>query len=438
MRQLLWAVLAVLCLASPALAQRVVVLDFEGPQSKRVRGQVTKALQNEGVDLVARSEVTSAADGMGADLSTPDGRVMVARELELSAFVEGEVEKSGRVFDVTVRVYDASHGGEAGSFEISARRPKLKQLSKSIWGALGSAIEESSVPEPEPEPELEPEPEPEPLEEPEPEPEPLPEEEDEADDGERPSALLAALRFRGLMRDYGYNDDLLPLRDHSLDISGAGRLLLRWYPAAHFTGGFAANLGLDLRALYMLPVEVTRTTDDVKFTTNQIGFDAGLHWRVPIGDHRLGLLVGYGQHSVEVEDGESADEPDMPEDPDVPSVEYGMLRFGGDVWLALGDSIGVEVSGAYLLLVGLGEVEEELWFPNASGGGMEVSATFAYKLTSALQLQAAVGFTRYGLTLDPQPDDPGVADRSEVPNARVAGGASDTHPHGELGIALEL
>ena len=419
-------VLAVLVMPGIALAQsRVTVLPFEGSNAARLREDVVSVLSSEGVELVPSDETLSAADAKGADLTTADGRTSVARELSLSAIITGNVERRGQRRDLTVVVYDGSDGSSAGEASFSGTLPVARRkVRSSLWSELGSAIEGSRAPsaaapveQAEEEP-FEPEPEPEPQPEPEGEDEP----DDDASDDESPDAIELRLGFTTATRVLSYNDDLYgTLRDYCLapwcDSFGIGPLVnfgVRWYPGTHFTDGFATNLGVDFRGAIMVGVTSQQQDGSGEFDTTHRQIGIGLRLRLPIGDHELGFVVGYGNFAFELEAGS--------DDTGVPAVSYGFVRLEGSGRIMLGESLGVLVAAGYLVPVAYGEIASDEWFPHTSGGGIEAEIGLAYELAGWLDAEFAFSMTRFFLTHDPKPPpnaDPGVA------LGRVAGGSSD-------------
>ena len=75
-----------------------------------------------------------------------------------------------------------------------------------------------------------------------------------------------------LMRDYSYHDTPVKLAEHTLSPTPAFRLGMRWYPAAHFTSGAGANIGLDLSGMLMLPVDAKGSTDTFKTSSLAFGW----------------------------------------------------------------------------------------------------------------------------------------------------------------------
>jgi hypothetical protein len=127
---------AVWLFAQGALAQqpRVVVLEFDGPVAKRVRASVVKVLMKQDVELVASDDALDKAGSLGADLGSAAGRAAVARELEIAAFVTGEVTKKGRRFVATLTVYQGDGGDSVGEASISGTRAGLAgDVRKGVW-----------------------------------------------------------------------------------------------------------------------------------------------------------------------------------------------------------------------------------------------------------------------------------------------------------------
>ena len=429
--------------ASDAHAQqRVVVREFAGPGGKALRQSVVKAIARDGsAQVVAVDEVTAKAASVGADLSTDAGRGIVAGEMGLSAFVDGEVEKKGARSTLHVRVYDGASGGLAGESRFAGRMPALgKRVVADLWGELGATIEGTSAPEPKAPPREEPaaalapaasedEEQPERAQDDE-------EDEDEPQDGadaKRPTFLGLRLAFGGTTRDFSYKDALPGLRGYCLgpqcDAFGLGPVLMldaQWYPGAHFTDGFASNLGLDLRGLMMFGISSKQRTGGQEFTTNHRALGVGVRLRVPLGDHELHFVVGYGNlvFGLDASGGAS---------PEVPDVSYGFLRLGAGGRLVVADPVSLSFAAAYLLALAYGEIAEPQWFPHTGGGGLEGELLVGIALADWIDLNAGGSFTRFFLSHDPEP-----ADASVTALGRVAGGAVDQYVGARVGVALRL
>src|SRR4051794_28429171 len=94
------------CGASVALAEpRAVVRDFEGQNGKRIRGVVVGVLEEHNVALVANADADRVATQEDLDLTSAEGRVGVASELQVTTFVEGQIERAGSKLRVEITVY---------------------------------------------------------------------------------------------------------------------------------------------------------------------------------------------------------------------------------------------------------------------------------------------------------------------------------------------
>jgi hypothetical protein len=436
MRAALVGLLLSACFAGTALAQpRVVVRPFSGPGSARAREAVIDSLSGQqSIELLRDAEVKSTATDLGADLSSPAGRVRVARTLAVSAYIEGESHKRGRNVEIEISVYEGKSGALLESTKISAPQAKLpRQVRDRFVRALGLVVAHAEAPEPEPaQPPPQPEPPPraqEPAEQPEPiaaaqEPE---EEEGPDDDAARLPALELDATIPLLLRQFRYSDALIRLPEHTLSLTPAIRVGARWYPGAHFTRGVAANIGLDAYGQLMWPVKATAEGTTDAFKTSSSAFGVGLRFRVPIGPHQLGFVAGYGQQSLSFADADSG----VP--PAVPDVKYGFIRLGADARLKLTEALTLKLGAAYLLVQGYGQLGESEWYPHISGGGVEGALGVGYALSELFEVNAGFGLTRFFMSINPELTDAGVQD-----NLRVAGGVVDQYMAILLGVTLRL
>jgi len=441
----------VLFYGAPLAAQpRVAVEAFDGPLAGRARNTTVEVLANSGCAIVPQQDVQSAATAAGADLATPDGRVAVARELQINAFVGATIQKHGGTLQISFEVFDGATGASVAQASLRAPKAALPRKLRSrlvdeLGGALASAaapppVEQAPVAAP-PAARVQDEPKPAPRASPqrarkpaeharpaEPATPAAPADEPEREGAAKrplPKALELRLGARVLTRTFRYVDALVDLTEHTLAATPAGELSLRWYPGAHFTSGLGADFGLEASGLFMYPVDAER--DAIAYPTKSLAFGAALHVRIPLGKHQLGVLAGYGRNTFALDRGADGS------DPGLPSVDYGFVRFGLDGRVMLSDAIGIAARAGYRLLNGYGDLADDLWFSRASGGGLEAELGLRVNLLPILTLDAGGGLTRYFLTLDPDPSDPGVTGFG-----RIAGGAVDQQLYGTLGLTLAL
>jgi hypothetical protein len=424
--------------AQPAARPRLVVRPFQGPSAARARDAVVQALRKtRRYELVPNERAESAAGQLGADLSTDAGRAAVGRELGLAGFVSGTIEKRGRQLVLELLVHGGATGVQTGQRTWQARKPGplLGQIRRRFPAQLRQTpleLEQPAAPEPAPPPQLDVTPA-EPKAEPAAPSEPSRRDEaaalEEAEEaeavGEEAPALEVTLGVRLMTRSFSYEQPMTRLPEHSVSPTPAGHVQLRVYPAAPFMRGMAAHLGLELSGLLMLPVEAQDGPSI--FETTSKGFGVGLRGRIPLWPSELGVHAGWAAHDIEISDSQ------FDGDPEVPSVAYRFLRLGADGRIALSTAFVLTVRASYLLLLGYGELAEEPWFPDASGGGIEAQLGAGYALGGPFWAVADLGFTRYFMTLNVEPAQSGAA---VMP--RVAEGAVDQLFFGTLGAALRL
>jgi ribosomal protein L12E/L44/L45/RPP1/RPP2 len=359
-------------------------------------------------------------------------RVDVGRELGVAAWIEGQVKKSRRGLDVTLVVIHGGTGETMTVMSYEAKKPRAlaNLVQDSVWADLGTLIMTAQPPVPAfgPEPVAaarqqaaqQPAQNADEAQEDEEE-ESEPEDEDEpseGDDSDRPSPLDVGISMVGLSRSLEYNDALSPLSTYHLDLGPSILLQARWYPAAHFDSGALANIGLDLRGRLMFAVD--SGLEDASYPTSSRALGIGLRGRLPLDEHELAAVFGYGSQTFEIDPTKTA----MGEIPSgIPGTSYSMLRLGVEARLAFG---AVHVGGAMAFLPVLSTGELEDWFPQASASGLEGELSIGYALSPAFELGASFGIQRIALSMNPT-----LAD-AQMGRA-IAGGAIDEMLYGTLG-----
>lgn len=418
---------------------RVAVEEFEGPRAGQARKAVVAALSGE-VDVVGPDEVVDAADALGTSLDSAEGRVAVARKLGLRAFVAGTVAKAGKRLRLTLTVHNGADGTAVGDAQVSGRKKKFRRRVKGrSWAGLQPLIAQTAVPEPE-------------AAEPTPAADEAAEEEgvaaaeleagwggdDEDDDGDdSPAApgdapgLVFDLGFGLGAREYGYPDEanLDGLAGYSLSpwADSAGLipnldLALQVYPLALFgSRGMLAGLGFDIRYQKSFGIDSEDAVTGAVYETNASAVSADVRMRFPSETLDPAVFLGLGQRSFELDKGAG-----------VPAVAFTSVRLGGDVRYTGIDSIPLQLRLGLLLPVGFGGLVGDNWYPNASGLGMLGELRGGYALSDLLEPFVALGYERYGLTFDPEPDS------STDTLGRVAGGATDEYYQLLLGVSMRL
>lgn len=426
--------LAVTSATSAALGQdrtRVAVVDVDGPQAARIRGHIEAALGSH-VELVDA--------GSGRAPSTDEGFAELAQRLDVQAMVTARIKKARR-FVVTVTVRQGNDGAVVATETWSDKKaPKLSVIERELWRKLGSAIDDADGPARAREPEPTPTPSRRPAradtserddaapqdDEEEDEEEAEEEEEEESADtdgaSERRPALRVELGFGPMWRDQAYNDSArdVPFRYFNeigspamwLSVSGA------WYPVALASDSMLGNLGL----VAGFGTAIGLSSEDEAgnaIDTSASAFHIGLRGRLPIDRSELGLTIAYGGRNFSTE---------APAATPIPDVSHRYLRLAADGHIALSDAFGLELNAGYLLRLGSGELEDDAYFPELSGGGIEVGAAAVMALgDSGLSLRAGLDWQRFFFSLNPAVDAP-----------RVAGGSVDNYYTLNISARYEL
>ena len=381
--------------------KRLVLLEVSGAKSGAVRAAIEKAFEkSESLLLVPESE---AADAKPSEARKPKERALVAAALGATALLSAEVQ-GARPMKLKVVVLNGKNADELGDLELKGATAALlaRSISAQLAKMVGPIVEGAEPPIP-------------PREEPEDEPE------DEAPPAakpsSRPSPLEATLAFGIGTRNYRYSDDLFSaLRAYKMGPTPLASLATRWYPAAHFTGGAAAHVGI--AASFEQAFLIESRANGESYDTSARQWLLGLHGRLPLDSLELGADIGLGNHSFEVDDD--------PARPLVPDVSYQFVRLGIDAryrtssWLLAG-AIG------YRHVTDAGAISTDEWFPRLSVAGLDAGAHVGLGVSEGLHLLVGVLYRRYGFSMNPEPGDP-----------HVAGGALDSYISGWAGVGGEL
>lgn len=427
-----------------ALADGDVVLqDFTGDKKIALHDQVKDVLEKAGVSL--------AEDGPSGD----DAAVLskYAKRHGVRAFVTGNttMKKSGWTLVLTVR---GSDGAVVGTTTLKG--PWLPGLQKNIDkegpDKLSALIEKTSPAKAEPEEEAEEEPaaEEEPKEEQQAEEEPEkeePEKDEEPSKGDenRPSPLDLSVAMGLISRSYFYNQDVNQnLRTHDT-LMPSVYVALGWYPGAHFASGVAAAFGIvgDFETGFASSSRL-ESDSNTTFKNSLLAFSAGARGRLNLGRQELGLSFKGGRHAFGIED--DADPGSLPPTGSaplardyIPDVAYGYLAPGLDARFAIGP-VFIWLHGEYRIVLGLGDLESDVWFPRASStGAIDGGARLGYMLPANLYVFGGFDYRRFGIAMNSKPSDTGAGTPGDPTDDRdVAGGATDRYVTGRLGIGWRL
>ena len=445
---------------------RVGVLPLRGAGEGPVRAKITNALKTNGYQIVGSQQLDSTASGLGVNLDGDAGLKAVAKELNIAAFVGGELSK--KKADLTVRNgADATVLAEA-SFAGANPKKIAAAVGGDFWRQLGpavrlgkppagakakAAIAESATPadeETEPVAAAAPPPEaraesrkkvtkraaePPPPAEAATEGEPAKASAEET--GKEPAAQattkasetsgssagagLPAFTFglggRALFRKLSWHQDVQPRQPpYSLSPGPELALWLEAFPAAFVTDHFAANIGLFGGFDNGFGVTSTATSaagTAIKLTTTFRDFLVGVKVRLPLGALAPYLSIAYGGQSFKLSSSAGSS--------GVPSVNDKFIRLGIGSRIAVGAVGSLDLTAAYLLVTDpgsqAGEIRSSAYFPRATAKAVDLGASFGYRLHRLFGVRAGLDFRQYGYDFKVRPTDP----------PPIAGGATDRY-----------
>jgi len=430
--------------ASAHAESRIVVHDFYGPHAAELRDRVAALLTNQdGVTVAAKAEVEQLAGELHADSFSPEGRRLISRPGQLSAWLTGVVEAHKRRVRLTVIVYDGADHKRMGRAVIKGRSmvELNAELRHKLWDELRAPILASLSPLP---------PGRAPIERVDGGSAPVTAAAG-ADDARRPAVeqlraasshsaymepaaglvvarsggsshddaageakkrrqlgdpLRFALGFGSPRRTLHYSD---PLSSGLYDYQLGGSLLVdasaMYFPAAHVTKAWPAYLGVDLAAQAAVGASSSDSFGN-HYKSHYDAYRLGLRVRVPLGQHFASAFSGYAitRGSVSSDNAQTAVR--------TPGVDYRALRSGVGAELALADGVSMGVDAAWLTMLSVGELGS--WFPRATANGLELLLQASYAFTRHCFVRVVGSYRRAVFDFHPQPGD-----------ARVAGGATD-------------
>lgn len=459
--------------------KRVGVPKFEGAQEAVVRKAVMQVLRGDGYDVVGGGEIASAAKSAGVELDSNDGFKTVAKELSISAFVIGDVQKKKAKL-VVRNGADGAVAGE-GAFGGANVNKIAADVRDGFSRRLGSAVERGRAPAG--------------AKKPTAAPAPVADTDDgddssggdakpartttasKSNDGDKsdgagksgsdeassaptgadetvarsapapeggdtgPRAMELSIGMGGYSRNLSFNQDIQhKLRQYSLGLGPVLDLHGIVYPAAFSTGTFVANIGVEGHIQQGFGVNST-TPDGSTFNTTVHDYYGGGRLRFVVGGvHEIAVMAGGGEQAFAFVNG--TDSAGMPVGhlADIPDTVYRYGRIGVDARFQVAPGVTLGVNGGYRYIFNRGgqisEGAETPYDPNAphffpflSVGGVDFNGSLAYMVTPSLELRVAVGIKRYFFNMNSTP-----ADQTD-PTVKVAGGAVDQYVGGTVGLA---
>jgi hypothetical protein len=457
--------------------KRVGVPKFEGAQEAVVRKAVMQVLKGDGYDVVGAGEINSAAKSAGADLDSNDGFKTVAKELSISAFVTGDVQKK----KAKLVVRNGADGGVSGEGAFGGANVNkiAADVRDGFSRRLGSAVERGRAPSGAKKPSAPPVAEKDDADESDAKPartttaskndrDDKDDKSDNSDKAEKadsseksgsdeassaptsadetvarsapaadggdtgPRAMELALGIGGYSRNLSFNQDIYgQLRQYKLPLGPVLDLHGVVYPAAFSTAGFVANIGIEGHIQQGFGT-TSSTPNNSTFNTTVHDYYGGARLRFILGGvHEVAVMAGGGEQAFAFVNGTAQDGTAVDHLSDIPDTVYRYGRAGVDARFQIAPGVTLGVGGGYRYIFNRGgQIGEAPFFPYLTVGGVDLDGTLAYMLTPSIELRVALGLKRYFFNMNSTPADAGM------PNMiKVAGGAVDQYIGGTIGAA---
>jgi hypothetical protein len=392
-----WALGFVLFSALPAVAQkRVVVMDFDGPMSTQVRAQVVGALSDSGeVEVVSVKEVNATAQTLGVGTNNADDLTKIAAELQISAYIEGDVQKEGKNFRALTRVRNAATGDVVHEEPWVRNKKTLKNIRGKFWEVMKPHLLATEAP---PKAE-EPEPEPEPVAQASDDEEEASEEDEEPEEDEGPTgesathpSIVAYVGPKFLWRSLSFEEGtgLSSYKNEATSPGISAALGLAVFPMAFSRADWLSDLGLEIDFEYTLGLTSQEEQADgsiKELSTTHFELDANLAYRIMVSTFEIRPRLGYLKHTFEVE-GSAL----------LPPVSYSGVRLGAGFYAHLAEAFTVDVSLGYDIVFDAGDLSSSV-ASELSASAFEAAGGVTYRFTESGMYGARFGvdFRRYFL-----------------------------------------
>jgi len=464
---LLAAALAVPGRAIGASGKRVAV-DVPGKEGALVEREIEQALKGHGLVPVSSGQVDAAARALRIGAESDAHLAAIARHLKVAAIIKGEVRDRGTRVHVKAHGADGTVIGE-GAWSVPGGGHKLAAaVGHSIWSRMGAALEGTSgsaparrtrpepvstmaaappAPKPAARPPIALEPTPPPRE-------PTPSADAEGSEfgdtpvaprtrgpvgslereggafggGAGPAALDVAVGPRLVSRDLSWHKLVLgTLTPISVGNAPAIGFQGAWYPAAHFTRGWATYLGVAVSGEYT-PSATVQTGGGASYPTSASDYWGGVRVRMPFDGWDGSLTAAYGQHAFLIRSGTDAPRADLA----APDVSYSYLRVGADARVRLPGRFALMAGLAYRDVLSAGTAEgtgaqSQAFFPKATLTAIDANLALGFRINPLIEARVGADLRRYGFDMHPEATD-----------MRVVSGAIDQYLAYWLDLAILL
>jgi hypothetical protein len=199
---------------------------------------------------------------------------------------------------------------------------------------------------------------------------------------------------------------------------------VEWYPGAHFTSGFASNIGLSGGVqcapsrsssdyIATITADAYGSTVQVPFSQNRLGisymYEIGAKVRVPWSAKELGLAIAYGAHASKPDQ-----RPFFLTASPIPDIEYRYIHPRASIRLGLSGRVAFIGGLGYLAILSAADITSDGYFPQASVKGMDIDAGLSIAVAPHIQIRPSVDYRRYFFTFPAGAGVVGVPDDQYV------------------------
>lgn len=166
-----------------------------------------------------------------------------------------------------------------------------------------------------------------------------------------------------------------------------------WFPAAPFTTGFIANLGVTTLADIGVGLVSSPRGDESRFGTSTIRFRVGALVRLPLSPvFEINAGAGYSSQTFAVAP-QSVD--GKVNRPDLPGVAFNGPRAAVGVRLNKLGPVSIDATVGFMFAVGKGELGSEEFFPKAMVFGVDAGAGVSVAMMAHVEARLGFDYTRY-------------------------------------------
>ncbi len=208
------------------------------------------------------------------------------------------------------------------------------------------------------------------------------------------TAFRASFGFREFNRALNWDSTKsASLSGYSVGLAPAIAVGATWFPAAPFTTGFIANLGVTTLADIGVGLDSSPLGDKNRFGTSTIRFQLGGLVRLPVGTvFEVNAGAGYSSQTFTVSAQSVGGKVNRP---DLPGVAFNGPRAMVGVRLNKLGPVSIDVTAGFMFAVGKGELGSEEFFPKATVFGVDAGAGLSVALVAHVEARLGFDYSRY-------------------------------------------